>query len=319
MSLNKFGVNQSYFLIAGSSAKEHRQDDIVSPSSDGHEPFRRLERNRGVDYKPFKFPDREFSGRVRWPAVSEVERLWENAFNTEAKAVNTGATVIFPRGETHSEHDSTNTKIPSPIVPIRPIDRPLKETNEQNIDALLQNAINISTFVVNKTAIESGLEPLIYIDDDGIFQVKYAPKGENISMPNDDIQQPNSNEPNLASIYNTKETAIISNDNQQIPQDHQTSIEANTQSLATTTTTMKATTTTAPATPTIDLFHDADASVDVDVGADADVTNNTEMIFQWNGPNTKAPSSKPTPQPQIQQPMADNRPPRLFNGRPIFA
>lgn len=295
-------------LITGLATKNINSDQNEIASNDEREQFRRLERTNGVNYKPFKFPDRillENSRRVRWP--SETERHPNHAIDDEPKAVNSRPTVIFSRSEPKSQNDLTMTENVQ-REPLAPIDWQSNGTNENSANPSVQilNSINITNFIVNQTAIESGLEPLIYIDGDGIFQVKYVHKGENVSIPNGGNEQQHSNEPSSATINETEATAINSNDNQQIPSDHHTS---NTEHLATATATAS--------TPTIDLIHDANASVD------ADGINNTEMIFQWNQPHTNAPSPSPSPstEPQIQHhtTMSDNEPPRLFHGRPIFA
>lgn len=313
MSRNKLKLTRVCFflhlLIAGLAAKNINSDQNEIASSDEREQFRRLERTNGVHYKPFKFPDRillENSRRVRWP--SETERHTNHAIDVEPKDVYSRPTVIFSRSEPKSQNDLTMTEN-AQREPLASIDWQSNGTNEYSANPSVQilNSINITNFIVNQTAIESGLEPLIYIDGDGIFQVKYVHKGENVSNPNgnnDDggNEQQHSNEPSSATINGTEATAINSNDNQQIPSDHHTS---NTEHLATVTATTAAA-------PTIDLIHDADAS---------DVINNTEMIFQWNQPHTNAPSPLPSTEPQIQHhtTLSDNKPPRLFHGRPIFA
>lgn len=294
-----------FFVLIVAKVNNWEQRGIIS--NDKHEQFERLERNREVDNRPIKFP--ENSRGFKWP--SETERHATH-FDVESKTDYSPSSVIFPTSNSKSENDLTMTENGNK-QPIVPIDWNSNETNENRIDPSIENSINITTIVANQTDIESGLEPLLYIGDDGTFQVKYVPKGENVSMPNngndDNNEQQHSNEPNFASINKSEETAINSNDNQQISQNHHTSIQPNTEYSTT------------PA--TIDLIHEADASV----GANGDVINNVEMIFQWNVTHSKDPTSSPTPSllsspsssPQEHQQLpSDNEPPRLFNGRPIF-
>ncbi|XP_055303310.1 uncharacterized protein LOC129568983 [Sitodiplosis mosellana] len=253
------------------------RDDIAS-TVDERQQFKRLERNRGIDSKPFKFPTmNDYVRQIRWP----TERHSVHAIDSEpAAAVNRDQSIVFfPRSES-TMLENTDMK---PIT---------VQSNEINDEPLLPNSVNSSVFVVNQTAIDNGLEPFVYVNDDGVFQVKYVPKGENVSQSNDNRQH--SNEPSLASINKTEETAIISNDNRQIPRDHRISTEANNERPAT----------------TIDPIHDVSP------------INNTEMIFQW----TEAQKDSTEQQKQQQPPAtssppssSDEKQPRLFNGHPIFA
>lgn len=261
-------------------------------SFDGSQQFKRPERNREDDFKPITFPEtNEYSRRVRWPS----ERHSIHAIDSEPAAATTTVNrdhsiIVFPRSEFTSEN-----KLPM-LENADDMESVAMQSNGINVP-LIPNSVNISVFVENGTAIENGSEPLLYIDDDGIFQVKYVAKGENVT--NDNRQH--SDEQSLASINRTEETAIISNDNRQIPQDHRISTAASKNEHA----------------ATINLIH-------------ASPINNTEMIFQWAETHTKdtseqqkqqqqqpsLSSSSPSPPPL---PSSDKKHPRLFNDRPIFA
>lgn len=162
------------------------------------------------------------------------------------------------------------------------------KSNEQISEPLISNTGNTSTFDPNQTAVENEFDPLIYIDDDGIFRVKYVPKVENVSISSEDQRQ------NLTSISKTEESTIISNDNRQIPTDQRILNGMNRVSSTTTTTTT-----------TIDLIHDR-------------AVNSTEVIFEWTEAQTKGTSTKSEHQNQ-QQLMPDNEHSSLFNELPIFA
>lgn len=284
-----FKVNQSYFLILGPA-----MDSISNPNSnqnniasvDGRQQFKRLERNREINNKPFKFPTTdEYIRRIRWPS----ERHSVHAMDSEPAATvahRKHSTIVFPRSESVNENEL-------PILENSDMKPVAMQSNGIN-KPLLPNSVNISVFIENQTAIANGLEPLVYIDNDGVFQVKYVQKDENVSQTNDNRQH--SNEQNLASINKTEETAIISNDNQQIPRDQRNSTETNNELLT-----------------TIDLIQDGSP------------INNTEMIFQWTEAHTKNSSKQQKEQqqrPSSPPPLpssSDKKHPRLFNGHPIFA
>lgn len=264
-------------ILGLANASNPHRSDIVS-FGDKHQQFKRLERNRGVDSKPFKFPP-DHSRHIRWPS----ERHSTHATDSEPASINPiPSVVVFPRSESVTENVlPTVENVDS--LPAVSIVMQLNEINEP----ILPNLVNISVFVANQTAIENGFEPLVYIDDNGLFQVKYVPKGENVSISNNNNQQQHLNEQSLASINKTEETAIISNDNQQIPQDHRITTEPNKN-----------------LTPTIDFVHNVSP------------INYTETIFQWSPSLTK----HTTPEQQkLQQSPSESKIPRLFNGLPIFA
>lgn len=268
----------------------NRNDDNASKAVDGRQQFKRLDRNRGIYSKPFKFPTiDEHSRRVHFPS----ERHSVHGIDAEPAATTLHrdrSFVVFPRS------DTTPNELPMPenADTVKPIAVQSNGINEP----LLPNSVNISAFVENQMAIDdNGLEPFVYINDDGLFEVKYVPRGENGSQSNDN--RPHSSAPSApASINKTEETAIISNDNRQIPRDHRISTEANNERSAT---------------ATIDLIHSVSP------------INNTKMIFQWTEAHTKeaieqqkqqqaSPSSTP-----LFASSTDKNEPRLFNDRPIFA
>lgn len=256
---------------------EYSSNRNADASFDGQEKFRRFDRNRGVEYKPFKFPTSstpsENSRRVRWPS----ERHSINAFDSPSGAANPTANVVFPR----SESLSSELQMVDSTTPASPLPQSNK-TNEHIFEPLISNTVNMSSFGINQTAVENEFDPLIYIDDDGIFQVKYIPKVENVLISSEDQRQ------NLTSISKIEESTIISNDNRQIPMDQRISNETNRLSST-----------------TIDLIHDR-------------AVNSTELIFEWT--ETQANSTSPKPEHQHQQQlMPDNEHPSLFNELPIFA
>lgn len=274
-------------------------------------PFHRYERNRGVDYKPFKFPSlstaSENSRRVQWP--SERHSFHANA--DVKTVVNPMAIIVFPRSESNDDDNespliesdemaATATKPPSAFQ-----SNELNGTNKPTISPLMPNSVNISAFIVNQTAIENKLKPAIYIDDDGIFQVEYIPKGETESHSTNTDQHPK-----FASINKTEEVAIIPNDNQQMPLNQHIQNETNTMSSpssSSTTTTRTSKTPTTTEVTTIGLIHDQ-------------AINNTEAIFESHDIHTESTSSKPDQQtPQQLQPVPDKKHPKLFNELPIFA
>lgn len=264
------------------------------------EPFRRSERNRGIDQKPFKFPIistiSDNSRRVRWPH----ERHSSNALDLSA-AINPLSIIVFPRSQTKTKSDNElpmviNTEI---VQPIKANALQSTESNEtttvQNTVPFVLNSINTNAFILNKTAIQNGLMPMIYIDDDGIFQVKYIPKGENVSISNADQQQQNS-----TSINKTEEIAIISNDNRQILLD---------QHIHTVTTVMNSAT---PAPTQIDLIQDH-------------TINNIKPADEQYEEHTESTSFRPVQQQKQQQQqhqpnqLSDDKHPTLYNELPIFA
>lgn len=247
----------------------------------------------------------ENSRRVRWP----TERHSVHAIDIET-VVNPMAIIVFPRSESNRDNKLTvveSAEIATASTPTSTAfqSNKMNESNESTVAPLMPNSVNVSAFVVNQTAIENEFEPLIYIDDDGFFQVKYVPKGENVSLSNA-VQQPI-----LASINKTEGVAIISNDNRQIPLGQHIQNETNTVSSPpppppTPTTTAKATTTSQAT--TIGLIHDQ-------------AINNTEAIFESHDVHTESTSSKPDQQKQQQQqqPVPASKHPSLFNELPIFA
>lgn len=264
-------------FILGSVISNSNRDDIAS--IDERQQFKRLDRNRGIDYKPFKFPTiNKYIRRVRFPS----ERHSVHAIDSESAATTVNqdrSIVVFPRTDTTSENELPileNTNM-EPTVALQ-----LNEINEP----LRPNSVNISVFVENKTAIMNGFEPLVYIDDDGIFQVKYVPKGENEMQSNENRQH--SNETSLASINKTEETAIISNDHRQSNNER-------------------------PA--TIDLIHNVSPINNTEMifqWTEAHTKDTSDQQKQQQ----QQPSSTLSPQ---QSSSSDKKLPRLFNGHPIFA
>lgn len=187
--------------------------------------------------------------------------------------------VVFPRSDMKSENELPTVNVENPSMdPTISIALQSKETNEP----FVPNSVNNSVFVANETAIENGFEPMIYIDDDGVFQVKYVAKGEHVLASND--KQPHSNGLSLAS-KKAEETAIISNDNRQIPQDHR--------------------------------IPNKDSSTTIDL-IDSNATVNNIVM---NGAHTKSPSSGEQQQQQQKQqpkPSSGNKHSRDFSGQLIF-
>ncbi|XP_031628522.1 uncharacterized protein LOC116344213 [Contarinia nasturtii] len=170
----------------------------------GRPQFRRLDRNQGVNSFAFptSLPSSEQSRHVRWPS----ERSSTNGIDP----VSIGpiqSTVLLSRSDRNESATLNNdTKQPqSASIEI--------QSNKGNEPAL-PNLLNIQVFVNNKMAIESGLEPLAYVDDKGIFKVKYVKKGENVTTSNTN-QLHHLEGHDLTSINKPNETAIIFNDNQQ--------------------------------------------------------------------------------------------------------
>lgn len=271
--------------------------------TDDPEAFKRLERNRGIDEKPFKFPiistNAENSRRVRWPH----ERHSAHALDLSA-AINPMSIIVFPEIQTKTKSDNElpmvkNTEIAQPTMATTALKS--NESNEitvQNTVPFVLNAINTTVFTVNKTGAQTELMPMIYIDDDGIFQVKYIPKGENVSVSNADQEQ----QQNSTSINKTEEIAIISNDNQQILLDQHIHSETNVLNSS------KATAAAQPTTPTIDLIQDH-------------TINNIKPIHQQHE-ETHIESNLLRPvQQQQHQPnrLSDDKHPTLYNELPIFA
>lgn len=230
----------------------------------------------------------EYIRRVHFP----TERHSVHAIDAEPAATTLHqdrSFVVFPRSGVTTQNE---LPLPENADTVKPIAVQLDGINEP----LLPNSVNISAFVENQTAIDdNGFEPFVYINDDGLFEVKYVPKGENVSQSNDNRQHLNA--PSAASINKTEETAIISNDNRQILRDHRISTEANNERSATT---------------TIDLIHVVSP------------INNTEMIFQWTEVHTKDPieqqkQQQASPPSLLLSSSSDKNQPRLFNGHPIFA
>lgn len=216
----------------------------------------------------------ENSRNVRFP----TERHSIHAIDSEASAAAVNpirSMIVFPRSDMKSENELAtleNAKI-EPVVSIA------IQTNVTN-EPLLPNTVNMSVFVANQTAIENGFEPMLYIDDDGVFRVKYVTKGENVSASS--AKQQHSNEQSFSLASMTEETAIISNDNRQIPQDHRIPNKGHS--------------------TTIDLIQN-NATI-----------NNIEL----NEANTKGISSRVEPQKQQPKPSSTNKHPRDFSGQLIF-
>lgn len=223
----------------------------ISPMGIYRKQFKRLERTKPADYKPLKFPSNEqplpeLSRHIRWPgdynsnhqtfdgksssfeksfivfptlepklsmpAVTvEEEKPSENVRTTESSILPVNSVNTFPslsNAEINEINGQANT------TPLSPPSIYLNAVNNGiGVNGLNNNGVDkVENSVVNKTIIENGYEPLIYIDDDGNFQIKYLRKnGENATN--------NGNERNevlATSINETNEaTAIIFNDNQQ--------------------------------------------------------------------------------------------------------
>lgn len=191
--------------------------------------FKRLDRIRDDDYKPFKFPEQQFeySRHVRWPSDHPHPN---NAFEIVSKSngLPTHKLLIrFPTSESELENGSPlpeNSNKPSIFTandPTLTAIRPLTITtttstptdilnNDPNANGIAnENDLdhNNEIWTVNQTAIDNGFEPLIYIDN-GIFKVKYVAKGENSTIAMDvDLND-------SFTINSIKETAIILNDKQ---------------------------------------------------------------------------------------------------------
>lgn len=203
------------------SAKQNHQNDA---SADEHEQFKRLERH---GYRPVVFPTSspvEQSRRVRWPN------------EPRSNPVNPMSIVVFPRSETSSDTQTIpNTDIEtvaSILVHLSDMNstnanndsiemnntNELNEINESSFGPLAPNSVNNSAYVT-----DSGLVASVYIDDNGIFQVKHVAKGENGSSASPSNE---TSETSSASINKTEDTAIMPNDTQQIPsQPNQTTID----------------------------------------------------------------------------------------------
>lgn len=189
--------------------------------------FKRLDRIKNDDYKPFKFPEQfEHSRRVRWPSDHPHPNNNNNinAFEVVSKSneMPTHKLLIrFPTSELELENGSplpeTNNNKVSIFTandPMLMAVRPLLTTsnilnNNPNTNANdLDHNNNNEIWTVNQTAIDNGFEPLIYIDN-GIFKVKYVAKGENSTTITMDVDLNDA-----SSINSVKETAIILNDKQ---------------------------------------------------------------------------------------------------------
>lgn len=222
---------------------------------------------------PFTFPSDpstpDYSRRVRWPH----ERHSPNAIDSSASF----NAIVFPRSQTSDNDLPTTTQS--------------TESTDQNAIPLIPNAINSATFILNETAIRNGLVPMIYIDDDGIFQVKYAPKGETVSFSSD-IQQ---HQQNFTSINETKEIAIISNDNQQIRLDQHIRSDTNVVNSA------------SPAT--------AAAAAPIDLSQDQTINNHTVKHERFDAHTTS--TSPRTVQQQPNQLSGDMQA-TLFDELPVF-
>lgn len=192
--------------------------------------FKRLDRIRDDDYKPFKFPEQpEHSRRVRWPSDHPHPN---NSFEIVSKSneMPTHKLLIrFPTSESELENGSplpeNNNKASiftandPKLTAIRPLTATTTATtkppsiptnilnNDPNANA---NDLdhNNEIWTVNQTAIDNGFEPLVYIDN-GIFKVKYVAKGENSTTIAMDVDLNDSSSINLV-----KETAIVLNDKQ---------------------------------------------------------------------------------------------------------
>lgn len=196
--------------------------------------FKRLDRIRDDDFKPFKFPEQQFehSRHVRWPSDHPHPN---NAVEIVSKSngMPTHKLLIrFPTSESELENgsplpeNSNKASIFTANDPTLTAIRPLTTattttttpstpinilTNDPNANAIAnENDLdhNNEIWTVNQTAIDNGFEPLIYIDN-GIFKVKYVAKGENSTTIAMDVDLNDS-----SSINSVKETAIILNDKQ---------------------------------------------------------------------------------------------------------
>lgn len=233
---------------------------------------------------------------MRWPH----ERHSSHALDLST-AINPMSIIVFPRSQTKTKSDNelpmvvANTEITQPAIIAASQSNETNVTTEQNTVPLVLNSVNTTAFIVNETAIQNELVPMIYIDDDGIFQVKYIPKGENVSISNADQHQRN-----FTSINKTKEIAIISNDNQQILLDQHIHSETNVVNSATEA--AAAATPTKPTPTKNDLIHNH-------------TINNSKPIHErWHEEHTKSTSPRPVQQHQL----SDNKHPALFNELPIF-
>lgn len=185
---------------------------------DGRQQFKRLDRNRGVNSIIFPTSltlSEQQSRHFRWPSERHSTNAIDSKSNDPIQSI-----VVFPRSDLRDEKElpTVNNAATSPL--------PLSVSteigsNKGNHSA--SNLVNISIFVNNQMSIENGLEPLAYIDENGIFKVKYVPKRENTTVLNDN-QQHHLDGQNLTSINKLNETAIISNDNLQ---NHGIMIETN--------------------------------------------------------------------------------------------
>lgn len=177
----------------------------------------RFERTRGADYKPFKFPSEssELLRRIRWPSDLHSNH---HAFDAEAKSAPSRKTlVVFPPLESKLLMPTEHKKDESSILPEQfsslSTDE-IKEINGQangeqppsiHLNSSVNNESGVNGWnnigvdnvnvdsgesenkndVVNKTVIANGFEPLIYIDDNGIFQIKYSPVRKNGTSANE--------------------------------------------------------------------------------------------------------------------------------------
>lgn len=264
-----------FFLFYSDIPKSTKQSAYEDAATDGPILFEDAEERRGLDQKPFTFPTDSsimpYSRRVRWPH----ERHSPNAIDPSTSL----NPIVFPRSQTGANEMLTEITYPS------------TESAEQNAIKFISNATNSSVFSVNETAIRNELIPLIYIDDNGIFQVKYIHKGENGSSSiNDPYRQRN-----FTSINATKEMAIISNDNQQIHLD---------QHIHTDTSVVKSATspiTTPPRTAAIDLSRDH-------------TINNNKLKHE---PHRESTSPKTVLQQQRNQ-LSNDKQPTPFDELPVF-
>lgn len=209
--------------------------------------------------------------------------------------------IVFPRSKPKNNNEEPLVK----NTEIAPTSTAPNEINEQHqhIAPLVPNSVNISAFIVNQTAIDNELKPIIYIDDDGIFQVKYIPKGANVSISN--VNQPS----NFTSINKTDEIAIVSNGNrpsQTIQWDHYIQSETNPHSTSPT---------------TIDLFHRGPNINRTETELERHETHTKTISFeqdQQKEQQTKQQQQQEPQQQQQQQLVSDTKHPRLFNELPIF-
>lgn len=304
-----------YFSHSLSHSSFHIPENSKSNPSkiiftDDPEQFKRRERNRGIDEKPFKFPKTstnvENSRRVRWPH----ERHSAQALDLSAPI---NPRIVFPRSQTNiksSDNDelpmveNTEIDVQPSVIAIAP---KINESTVQNTVPFVLESINTTVFIVNKTAEQNELMPMIYIDDDGIFQVKYIPKGENISISNaDQHQQQHQQKPNSTSINKSEEIAIISNDNQQIHIKLDQHIHSET-NVVNSTEAAAAAVPEATQAPTIDLIQDH-------------AINNIKPIHEQFGEHTERTTLRPIQQQQHQpnRLSTDDKHPTLYNELPIF-